>query len=68
MDSFYQQAYKMISSKEVREAFDVSKEPESIKKLYGQGKFLERGTHGKSFGSMAGMRMLLARRLVEAGA
>ncbi len=68
MDSFYRQAYQMISSEKVREAFDVSKEPESIKKAYGHGQFLERVTYGDSYGSKAGMRMLLARRLVEAGA
>tara|TARA_R110002096_G_scaffold169222_6_gene340774 strand:- start:115 stop:1485 length:1371 start_codon:yes stop_codon:yes gene_type:complete len=68
MDSYYQQAYTMISSEAVRNAFDMSQEPENMKERYGMGKFLERGTYGKSFGSEAGGRMLLARRLVEAGA
>lgn len=68
MDSFYQQAYTMISSQEVRDAFDLSQETAATKKAYGHGQFLEKGTYGKSYGSTAGMRMLLARRLVEAGA
>lgn len=68
MDSFYQQAYTMISSPAVRDAFDLSKEPESLKKEYGLGRFLENGHYGQPYGSQAGMRMLLARRLVEAGA
>ena len=68
MDSYYQQAYAMISSQAVRDAFDLSKEPEKVKERYGMGKFLERGHYGKSLGSEAGGRMLLARRLVEAGA
>ncbi len=68
MDSFYQQAYDMISSPTVRDAFDLSKEPESLKKEYGFGRFLENGHYGQPYGSQAGMRMLLARRLVEAGA
>ena len=68
MDSYYQQAYSMISSEAVRAAFDMSKEPEAMKERYGMGKYLERGHYGKSLGSEAGGRMLLARRLVEAGA
>ena len=68
MDSYYDQAYTMISSESVRDAFDMSKEPEKMREKYGMGKFLERGTYGPSLGSVAGGRMLLARRLVEAGA
>lgn len=68
MDAYYQQAYTMISSQAVRDAFDLSQEDEATKARYGMGKFLERGHYGKSLGSEAGGRMLLARRLVEAGA
>jgi hypothetical protein len=53
MDSFYSRAYGLISSKEAREAFDLSKEDENTKNLYGQNE--------------AGMRMLMSRRLVAAG-
>jgi hypothetical protein len=53
MDSFYQRAYGMISSKEAREAFDLKAEPDAIKDKYGK--------------NAAGMRMLMARRLVEGG-
>jgi hypothetical protein len=53
MDSFYDQAYAMISSKEAREAFDLSKEPNSVRDAYGR--------------NAAGQRLLLARRLIEAG-
>lgn len=66
MDAFYQQAYAMISSQEVRDAFDLTKEPEALKKQYGHGRFLENGHYGQPYGSQAGMRMMLARRLVEA--
>ena len=61
MDEYYQKAYSMISSEEVRKAFDMSQEPDKLKDAYGRGKF-------DRAGSQAGMRMLLARRLVEAGA
>jgi hypothetical protein len=53
MDSFYQSAYSMISSKEAREAFDITKEDKKMRDKYGR--------------NQAGQRMLLARRLVESG-
>ena len=53
MDSFYKRAYAMISSKEAREAFDLTKESDGTKAKYGA--------------NTAGLRMLLARRLVESG-
>lgn len=53
MDKFYTDAYAMISSPEARLAFDLDKEPASMKDRYGRG--------------AAGQRMLLARRLVQAG-
>ena len=53
MDSFYQKAYSLIGSAEAREAFDLQKEDEKMKDRYGR--------------NQAGMRMLLARRLVESG-
>jgi hypothetical protein len=53
MDSFYQRAYSMISSQKAREAFDINKEDPKLRDAYGR--------------NTAGARMLLARRLVEAG-
>ena len=53
MDSFYQSAYSLVSSSEARAAFDLAAEPEAIRAEYGQND--------------AGQRMLMARRLVEAG-
>jgi hypothetical protein len=53
VDSFYQRAYGMISSQKAREAFDIDKEDPKLREAYGQ--------------NTAGSRMLLARRLVEAG-
>jgi hypothetical protein len=53
MNSFYQDAYSMIASKKARDAFDISKEKDRTKRQYGE--------------NTAGMRMLMARRLVEAG-
>lgn len=53
MDKFYERAYAMISSPAAREAFDINKESNATKAKYGQND--------------AGMRFLLARRLIEAG-
>ncbi len=53
MDAFYDHAYKLISSQEAREAFNLKAEPEAVRQRYGM--------------NTPGQRMLLARRLVEAG-
>ena len=53
MDTFYQRAYGLISSKEAKEAFNINAEPAKLRDEYGR--------------NAAGQRLLLARRLVEAG-
>ena len=53
MDSFYQRAYSLISSEKARAAFAINDEPAKLRDAYGRNE--------------AGQRMLLARRLVEAG-
>ena len=54
VDTFYERAYGMVGSAEAREAFDLNKEPDKLRDEYGR--------------NQAGARMLMARRLVEAGA
>ncbi len=53
MDSFYERAYSLISSEKARLAFDIEKEDAAMRDRYGR--------------NTAGQRLLLARRLVEAG-
>jgi hypothetical protein len=53
VDSFYDRAYSLISSEKARDAFDINKEDSTMRDKYGR--------------NTAGARMLLARRLVEAG-
>lgn len=53
MDSFLQQAWNMILSPQVRQAFDLGQESEKTRDTYGRNGF--------------GQSLLLARRLVEAG-
>ncbi len=52
-DQAYQQGFSLLASHEAQAAFDVAKESEATRKLYGQNDF--------------GQRLLLARRLVEVG-
>ena len=53
MDSFYQRAYELLSSQEAKDAFKIDAEDAKVRDRYGR--------------SAPGQRMLLARRLVEAG-
>jgi len=52
-DAFYQQAYDLIHSERAKRAFDLKREKDSTRDAYGR--------------SEVGARLLLARRLVEAG-
>ena len=54
VDTFYKRAYSMVSSPSARDAFDISKEDAKTRDEYGRG--------------TAGARLLMARRLAEAGA
>lgn len=52
-DEFYQRAHNLITSPAAQRAFDISKEPECIRDLYGRHRL--------------GQSCLLARRLIESG-
>jgi hypothetical protein len=52
-DSFYQQGLGLVTSPAAQEAFDLSREPDSVRDMYGRNDIAQ--------------RMLLARRLVEVG-
>jgi hypothetical protein len=53
LDSTFHSAYTLMSSQKAREAFELSKEPESVRQKYGYNRF--------------GQSCLLARRMIEAG-
>ena len=53
MSTFYERAYSLVSAPAAREAFDLDKEDAKLRDQYGR--------------NQAGQRMLMARRLVEAG-
>lgn len=53
LDSNFQAAYRLMTSPQAREAFDLSKEPTKVRERYGMTRF--------------GQSCLLARRLIEGG-
>ena len=53
MNTFYERAYNLLGSNEAKAAFDLGKEDSKMKAAYGE--------------NQAGQRLLMARRLVEAG-
>jgi hypothetical protein len=53
LDEYYEQGYDLIGSKEAQAAFDIGREPDAVREMYGR--------------TPVGQRCLLARRLIEAG-
>ena len=53
LDSTFHQAYTLMTSQKAREAFELHREPEDLRRDYGNNRF--------------GQSCLLARRLLEAG-
>ena len=53
LDANFESAYRLMTSPNAREAFDLAKEPQSVRERYGMNRF--------------GQCCLLARRLIEAG-
>jgi hypothetical protein len=62
MDSLYQRAYDLLSSPTAKGAFELKGESQATKDLYGMKPW------GPILRPSAGARLLIARRLVEAGA
>lgn len=53
LDDYYRQSYDLVTSKDAQQAFDIHSESDEVREAYGRNSF--------------GQRVLLARRLVEAG-
>lgn len=68
-DYFTKRAMALISSPEVRKAFDLSQEPMRVRERYGMDPGSNRSIEARKFGGLPhlGQSMLLARRLLEAG-
>ncbi|MEI6258269.1 MAG: DUF1501 domain-containing protein, partial [Planctomycetota bacterium] len=71
MDQFYNKAYQLIGSEQVRQALDLSEESPEMRERYGVYPAVTQGGVGgadQGYGRhMRGQNLLVARRLVEAG-
>lgn len=69
MNGFYQRALNLITSPEARAAFDLSREPLSVRERYGTDPGSDRSIEARHFGGLPhlGQCLLLTRRLIEAG-
>lgn len=61
MDDFYKQAYTLLTSPTARDAFSLEKQTDEVRKLYGVGASMSPNS------TQVGGKLLLARRLLEAG-
>jgi hypothetical protein len=64
MDTYHQLAFEVLSSNKMTEALDVAKEPEYVRARYGRGSSRHLGDGAPLWND----QLLMARRLVEAGA
>jgi len=64
LDTHYQRAYDVLTSNRLVEALDVGKEPEKVRERYGRGSPRHQGDGAPQWND----QLLMARRLVEAGA
>ncbi|MGE3806024.1 MAG: DUF1501 domain-containing protein, partial [Gemmataceae bacterium] len=64
MDTYYDRAFEVLTSNKLVDALDVTKEPEKIRDRYGRGSSKHQGDGAPQWND----QLLMARRLVEAGA
>src|SRR5690606_8311742 len=67
MSRFRQQAWDILSSPKARDAFDLDQEPQHVRERYGLMPAFDPGASNRCGAPNGSQRMLLARRLVEAG-
>jgi hypothetical protein len=67
LDNFNQQAWDMLTSSKARQAFDLDSEPQSVRERYGFMPAFNPGAVDRCGAPAWSQRILLARRLVEAG-
>lgn len=67
MDRFEQQAWGLLSTDKARKAFDLDAEPREIRERYGFAPAFDPGASNRCGAPAWSQRILLARRLVEAG-
>lgn len=67
LDRFGQKAYDMLCSPEAQKAFDLDSEPQKVRDRYGFMPAFDPGASNRCGAPAWSQRILLARRLVEAG-
>ena len=67
IDRFTEKAWTILNSPKARAAFDLNAEPQSIRERYGMMPAFDPGASNRCGSPAWSQRMLLARRLVEAG-
>jgi hypothetical protein len=69
METHYEEAYNLLASSRVKDAFDLSQEPAAVRERYGLPDRTDRSVEARKFGGLPhlGQSLLLARRLIEAG-
>jgi hypothetical protein len=67
MDRFQQQAWGILSTEKARAAFDLDAEPRALRERYGFQPAFDPGSADRCGAPAWSQRILLARRLVEAG-
>lgn len=67
MDDFREQAYQILSTDKARDAFNLDAEPVALRERYGFMPSFDPGAADRCGAPNWAQRMLLARRLVEAG-
>jgi hypothetical protein len=67
LDRFQAQAFDIMTSPRVRDAFDLSREPDKVRESYGRGGQYPHQTYKSVLYPWPAESFLLARRLVEAG-
>jgi hypothetical protein len=67
LDRFGQQAWDILTSRTARDAFDLDKEPQSVRQRYGFLPAFDPRAANRCGAPAWSQRILLARRLVEAG-
>jgi hypothetical protein len=69
MQTHYQKAFALLASSKTREAFDLHREPDAVRRRYGLPDRVDRSVEARKFGGLPhlGQCLLLARRLIEGG-
>lgn len=67
LDRFHQQAWDVLTSPAARDAFDLDREPDRVRERYGFMAPFDPGASNRCGAPAWSQRILLARRLVEAG-